>query len=82
MRTTRFYALALLAVALAILAVALALLFATASAQHQVSSDETEGLDVDAQAARDAEAYLTEEEKSVNEIGNVFLKRKRFHPGC
>jgi hypothetical protein len=57
-------------------AILLALLLATASAQenHQDTAGVPEGFDADAQAARDAEAYLTPEEKSVIQIGNDLLR--------
>lgn len=62
--------------ATALLALVLALLLATTSAQenHQDSAGEPVGFDADAQAARDAEAYLTPEEKSLIQIGNDLLR--------
>lgn len=59
-----------------LLAFLLALLLATTSAQenHQDTAGVPEGFDADAQAARDAEAYLTPEEKSVIQIGNDLLR--------
>lgn len=62
--------------ATALAAIFLALLLATASAQenHQDTAGVPEGFDADAQAARDAEAYLTPEEKSVIQIGNDLLR--------
>ena len=62
--------------ATALPAILLALLLATASAQenHQDTAGVPEGFDADAQAARDAEAYLTPEEKSVIQIGNDLLR--------
>lgn len=62
--------------ATALLALVLALLLATTSAQenHQDSAGVPVGFDVDAQAARDAEAYLTPEEKSLIQIGNDLLR--------
>ena len=62
--------------ATALPAIFLALLLATASAQenHQDTAGVPEGFDADAQAARDAEAYLTPEEKSVIQIGNDLLR--------
>ena len=60
----------------ALLALGLALLLATTSAQenYQDSAGEPVGFDADAQAARDAEAYLTPEEKSLIQIGNDLLR--------
>lgn len=60
----------------ALLALVLALLLATTSAQenHQDSAGVPVGFDADAQAARDAEAYLTPEEKSLIQIGNDLLR--------
>ena len=62
--------------ATALPAILLALLLASASAQenHQDTAGVPEGFDADAQAARDAEAYLTPEEKSVIQIGNDLLR--------
>jgi hypothetical protein len=62
--------------ATALLALVLALLLATTSAQenHQDSAGVPVGFDADAQAARDAEAYLTPEEKSLIQIGNDLLR--------
>ena len=59
-----------------LLAVALALLACNASAQvvpRQETSGETDGFEVDGQAERDAEVYLSNEEKSAIQVGNDIL---------
>ena len=59
-----------------LLAILLGLLLATTSAQenHQDTAGVPEGFEADTQAARDAEAYLTPDEKSVIQIGNDLLR--------